>query len=138
MTRETNPRTGSTAPRIRTVALAAVADAVLVLIFVAIGRRSHDEDSALLGFATTAWPFLVGAALGWLLARAWRAPLRAVPIALIIWAAAVVAGMLLRAASSQGVQLSFVIVTAVVLALFLLGWRAAVALVIRVRGVRAA
>jgi len=33
--------------------------------------------------------------------------------------------MLLRAASGQGVQVAFVIVAAIVLAVFLIGWRAA-------------
>ncbi|WP_291048536.1 DUF3054 domain-containing protein [Herbiconiux sp.] len=117
----------------RTIALAAVVDVVLVLVFVAIGRRSHDEDSALLGFLTTAWPFLAGAAVGWLLARAWRAPLRLAPPGVVIWGASVVLGMVLRLISGQGVQLSFVIVTAIVLGVFLVGWRALALLVRRLR-----
>ena len=116
--------------------LAAVADVALILLFVAIGRRSHDEDSALLGFLTTAWPFLVGAAVGWLVVRAWRAPLRLAPAGIVIWAGAVLFGMLLRAATDQGVQLSFIIVTTVVLAAFLIGWRALALLVRRIRARR--
>ncbi|MFB2555742.1 DUF3054 domain-containing protein [Herbiconiux liangxiaofengii] len=117
----------------RSTVLAAAADTALVLLFVAIGRRSHDEDSALLGFATTAWPFLTGALVGWLASRAWRRPLRVWPTGVVVWIASVVLGMLLRAASGQGVQLSFVIVTTLVLAAFLLGWRAIAALVVRRR-----
>jgi len=113
--------------------VAAVVDAALVLLFVAIGRRSHDEDGAVLGFLTTAWPFLAGAAIGWLAARAWRRPLTVWPTGVVVWLAAVVLGMLLRALSGQGVQPSFVIVTALVLAAFLLGWRALVVLVVRIR-----
>jgi hypothetical protein len=41
--------------------------------------------------------------------------------------------MLLRVASNQGVQLSFVIVASVVLGVFLLGWRAIALLVKRSR-----
>ena len=116
--------------------LAAVLDLVLVLVFVGIGRRSRDEGEAFLGFLTTAWPFVAGAALGWLVARAWRRPLRVVPIGVVVWVAAVVGGMLLRLASGQGVQLSFVVVTAVVLGVFLVGWRGIAALVRRMRARR--
>jgi hypothetical protein len=42
-----------------------------------------------------------------------------------------VVGLLLRAVTGQGVQPSFVIVTSVVLAVFLLGWRAVVGFVVR-------
>ncbi len=115
----------------RGIVLAAVLDTALVLAFVAIGRQSHDEGSAVVGFLTTAWPFLAGAAAGWLIARAWRAPLRLAPTGVVVWASAVVLGMLLRIVSAQGVQLSFVIVTAVVLAVFLVGWRAVALLVKR-------
>jgi uncharacterized membrane protein YhaH (DUF805 family) len=112
---------------------AAVLDVVLVAVFVLIGRRSHDEDSALLGFLTTFWPFVAGAAIGWVAALAWRAPLRVAPTGVVVWAAAVVGGMLLRILSGQGVQWSFVIVTAVVLGVFLVGWRAVALLVRRLR-----
>jgi peptidoglycan/LPS O-acetylase OafA/YrhL len=120
----------------RSVVLAAVLDLVLVLVFVGIGRRSHDEGEAILGFLTTAWPFVAGAALGWLVVRAWRRPFRVVPTGVVVWVAAVVGGMLLRLVSGQGVQLSFVIVTAVVLGVFLVGWRGIAALVRRMRARR--
>ena len=110
---------------------AAALDLGLVTVFVLIGRASHREADGS-GVLTTLWPFAAGLAVGWLLARAWRAPL-AVRTALVIWPATVAVGMLLRAASAQGVQVAFVIVTAVVLAAFLLGWRAVIALVARRR-----
>ncbi|QJU56172.1 DUF3054 domain-containing protein [Herbiconiux sp. SALV-R1] len=119
-------------PKSGTIALAAAADVALVLLFVAIGRRSHDEDGALLGFLTTAWPFVAGAAVGWLASLGWRRPLAVAPTGLVVWAGAVVLGMLFRMLSGQGVQLSFVIVTALVLAAFLLGWRAVALLVTRI------
>ncbi|SDY77061.1 Protein of unknown function [Herbiconiux ginsengi] len=113
--------------------LAVVLDVALIAVFVLIGRRSHDEDSALIGFLTTLWPFLAGAAIGWVASLAWRAPLRLAPTGVVVWAAAVVGGMLLRILSGQGVQWSFVIVTAVVLGVFLVGWRAIALLVRRLR-----
>ncbi|MFB2585168.1 DUF3054 domain-containing protein [Herbiconiux liukaitaii] len=129
-------RRRASAPRPSRVVLAAVVDVVLVLLFVAIGRGSHDESGALLGFLTTAWPFLAGAAVGWLVARAWRHPFAVVRTGVVVWVAAVALGMLLRVASGQGVQLSFVIVTAIVLGVFLVGWRAVALLVARTRSRR--
>jgi hypothetical protein len=117
----------------RVVTLAAIADALLVLLFVLIGRGSHEERFTLVGALTTWWPFLVGLALGWLVMRAWRRPTGLVLPGIPIWAITVVVGMLLRLVSGQGIQLSFVIVASAVLAVFLLGWRAAAKLVSRIR-----
>ena len=116
------------APRLALVA--AAADLILVLVFVLIGRGSHDEGFTLLGTLNTAWPFVTGLALGWLVSRAWRAPLPMRRTALPVWASTVVIGVLLRALSGQGVAVSFVIVTLLVLAAFLLGWRALARLVV--------
>jgi len=109
-------------------------DAVLVLAFVLVGRRSHDESSALVGVATTLWPFLVGTVLGWLLAALLRRPWPSLTAGLLVWPTTVVVGMLLRVASGQGVQVGFVVVATVVLAVALLGWRVVVLLVGRRRG----
>ena len=119
--------------RAASVAWAAVLDLVLVLVFVLIGRRSHAEGLTLLGTLETAWPFVTGLAIGWLAMRAWRHPLRVVWTGVGIWLVAVIAGMLLRALSGQGVQLAFVIVATVVLGVFLLGWRGIALLVTRRR-----
>ncbi|MFD1721347.1 DUF3054 domain-containing protein [Amnibacterium endophyticum] len=114
--------------RVRTVT-AAVVDALLVALFVLIGRASHREDQS--AFLVTYWPFLAGLAVGWLAARAWRAPFAVVRTGLPVWAATVAVGMVLRVASDQGVQVSFVVVAAIVLAAFLLGWRAVLVAVTR-------
>lgn len=114
-------------------AVALAFDVVLVAVFVLIGRRSHEEGGELLGFLTTFWPFLAGLLAGWALARSWRAPDRIVPTGLIVWAGTVVVGLLLRIVSQQGVQWSFVIVTALVLGAFLLGRRALTRLAARRR-----
>ena len=105
---------------------------MLVLVFVLIGRASHDENPVL-GALVTLWPFLAGLAVGWAVSRGWRAPLAVVRTGLPVWGATVIVGMLLRLASGQGVQLSFIIVTCIVLAAFLLGWRAIAKLVLRRR-----
>ncbi|GAA2454879.1 DUF3054 domain-containing protein [Agromyces soli] len=118
--------------------VAAVADVLLVALFVVIGRRSHAEGLDLAGLWQTAWPFLAALVLGWLVSLAWRRPLALWPSGVVIWAVTLVGGMLLRAASGQGTQLPFVLVAAGTLALFLLGWRALVALVARLRSRRTA
>ncbi len=105
-------------------------DALLVIVFCAIGRRSHDE-AVLAGLLKTVWPFGIGLLVGWavavFIARGSRFDATAVwPSGLVIWACTLVGGMLLRAVSGQGVAVSFIIVAASVLALFLLGWRAAI------------
>jgi len=119
----------------RTAAIAFGADALLVLVFVLIGRATHENP--LLGALVTYWPFLVGLVVGWLVSRAWKAPLALLRTAVPVWICTVAVGMLLRALSLQGIQLSFVAVTAVVLAVFLVGWRALALLVRRIRSSRA-
>jgi hypothetical protein len=59
-----------------------------------------------------------------LVTRSWRDPRGIVWTGIGIWLSTVAVGVLLRGVSGQGVQLSFVIVTAIVLAIFLVGWRA--------------
>jgi hypothetical protein len=98
-------------------------DVVAILVFAAVGRRSHAEGLAVLGVLRTAWPFLVGVAVGWLLARAWRAPSALLPSGAAVWLAALVVGMLLRVATGAGTAASFVVVAAVSLGVLLLGWR---------------
>lgn len=103
-------------------------DVACVLLFCAVGRRSHDEGLNVVGVATTAWPFLSGTAVGWLVARAWRHPTVLFPTGVVVWVCTVAVGMLLRKATSAGVAASFVVVASTVTALLLLGWRAALRL----------
>ena len=105
-------------------AAAVVSDVVCVLVFCTIGRRSHAEGVTLTGVAETAWPFLTGTAVGWLVARGWRRPTALTPTGVIVWIATVAVGMLLRKLSGQGVAISFVVVASAVTAALLLGWRA--------------
>lgn len=128
-----------TAPRasVSNAAISAFIDLVLVFVFVVIGRTSHDEGITISGTAETWWPFLVGLAVGWLVSRAWRRPLGIAQPGIPIWISTVAIGMLLRVASGQGVQWAFVIVATVVLAVFIVGWRALAAGFRRIRPRRA-
>jgi hypothetical protein len=117
----------------RNSALAALADVVGVLLFCAVGRRSHEEGLTVSGVADTAWPFLVGTALGWLLSRAWRRPTAVAPTGLVVWLCTVAVGMLLRRATSAGTAVSFIVVATAATAVMLLGWRVVVAALRRER-----
>ncbi|MFK4730026.1 DUF3054 domain-containing protein [Agromyces mediolanus] len=117
---------------------AVIADVLLVVLFVVIGRRSHAQGLDLAGLWQTAWPFLAGLGLGWLVSVAWRRPFALWPSGVVIWVVTLVAGMLLRTVSGQGTQFAFVLVATGTLAVFLLGWRAVVALVARRRPARSA
>lgn len=108
-------------------------DVTGVLVFCAVGRRSHDEGLNAAGVAATAWPFLIGTAIGWLAARGWRRPTAVAPTGVVVWLSTVVVGMVLRKATGAGVAASFVVVAATVTALLLLGWRAAAGLTQRRR-----
>lgn len=104
-----------------------VLDAVVVLVFAAVGRRSHDEGDALVGVLTTAWPFLIGAAVGWLLVLGARRSLasgRLLTSGVVVWLATVAVGMVLRHLADRGVAVSFVIVSLCFNGLCMLGWRA--------------
>jgi uncharacterized membrane protein YbjE (DUF340 family) len=107
------------------VAIAAGIDIVSVVVFVALGRKSHDESGSVIGGTLKiAAPFLIALAVGWLAARAWQAP-AAVRSGLIIWLVTVIGGMLLRKfAFDRGTAVPFIIVTAVFTLLLLVGWRA--------------
>ena len=104
--------------------LASVADGAAVLLFAAVGRLSHAEGVTPVGVLEVAWPFLVGGAVGTLAGRTWRRP-ASLTSGLAVWAGTLVGGMLLRALTGGGVQLSFIVVAAIVLAVLLLGWRLA-------------
>lgn len=112
--------------------VAGLLDVCCVLVFVAIGRATHEEAASLTGYFGTVWPFLAALGGGWLLGRVWRRPEALVPAGVAVWVTTLVGGMGLRALSGDGTALPFVIVATGFLALTLLGWRAGV----RVAGVR--
>ncbi|HEV7450221.1 MAG TPA: DUF3054 domain-containing protein [Pseudonocardiaceae bacterium] len=116
-----------------TITLAAGADVLAVLMFPAVGRSSHGEVVDAFGVLTTAAPFLLGLLLGWMVVRAWRAPLR-LPVGVAVWAGVVIVGLGVRAAFTHRLPLTFVLIASASLALFLLGWRAVVRLIAGWRG----
>lgn len=122
----TTDRETRTRPKV--LALALLADVACVLVFCAIGRRSHAEGVTITGVLATAWPFLTGTALAWAAPGTRRQPTSLAPAGVLVWVATVAVGMLLRKATGQGTALSFVVVASLTTAILLLGWRAGAAI----------
>ncbi|SDE25960.1 DUF3054 family protein [Auraticoccus monumenti] len=98
------------------------ADVLCVLVFVLVGLRSHESltAGAVLG---TLWPFLLALVVSEVLVRVWRSP-RLLPSGLVVWGTTWVGGLLLRLLLTEDTaRLPFVVVTALTLAVLLLGWR---------------
>ena len=101
--------------------IAAGLDVLAVLVFVTVGRASHLHGETVPGIASTAWPFLLGAAAGWALTR------RTEPLAprtgVVQAVTTVAAGMVLRVVAGQGTAASFVAVSLGFLGLCMVGGR---------------
>ena len=97
------------------VATALGLDVFSVLLFVAVGRRNHDESASVSGVIEVALPFLIALVLGWLVTRAWRTP-HALTTGVVIWLTTVVGGLLMRnLLFNRGTALPFIIVATLVL-----------------------
>jgi hypothetical protein len=108
----------------RRAARGIVLDVVAVLVFVAAGRRSHGESSALAGSAVTAWPFLAGLAVGWAVVLIARLEPSSPKAGLAVLLPTVLLGMLLRRfVAGEGTAPTFVVVATCILAVFLVGRR---------------
>lgn len=115
-------------------------DLLVVLVFAAAGRASHDLDGDVLGVLATAWPFLVGLVAGWV-AVLRQGARRGGPGARHLWwldglvvaVTTLVVGLLLRSVTGGGTALPFVLVATGVLVGGLVGWRAVAALLARRR-----
>jgi hypothetical protein len=109
----------------RRASFAAGLDTFFIVLFVAIGRRNHDEDPGIGGLVGTAAPFLIALAIAWVALRAWHRPTD-LRTGLGIWVIVVAAGMLLRhVVFDDGTATSFIVVATLFLGLFIVGWRAA-------------
>ena len=98
-------------------------DLVWVLIFAVIGRLSHAEAADPLGVLVTAWPFVVALiGVSWIMIGLNRPTVQLLNGA-IVWVGTLGFGMWIRASSGAGVQVGFVIVAGLFLALGMFGWR---------------
>ena len=109
----------TTRPSQRAVVTAAIVDVVAVVLFVAIGRRNHNEGTTLSGVLSVAAPFLIALGISWIGLRTWREPFnRASMVA--TWVITVVIGLLLRRlVFDRGIATSFIIVATITLGVLL-------------------
>jgi len=108
---------------------AALLDVGSVVMFILVGRQTHDQGNVIAGFLVTAAPFLIGLAVssGGITLLAWD--VWSLKAGLVVWASTWIVGLAIRAiVYSEGVAIPFVIVAGVFLAATLLGWRAVVRL----------
>lgn len=123
----TAPEVTGPGPSVRQRLWFGVADVLTVMIFVAIGRRNHDEDVDAGGVLDVAAPFLIALALVWsVLAIVQR---RRSPVdpawGASVWVGTVTLGMVLRKfLFDDGTATAFVIVATIFLGAGLNGWRA--------------
>jgi Protein of unknown function (DUF3054) len=110
---------------LRPWSIAVVGDAVAVLVFATIGRANHHESTGARGIWHTAWPFLLGAALGLVMTAVSRVRPTSIRAGVRVGVWTVVIGMVVRSATGAGTAWAFVVVAVLVLGVFLVGWRAA-------------
>jgi len=100
-----------------------VVDLIIVLVFVVIGRATHDHGEHVRGVLSTAWPFVSGLAVGWLAIRATRRSGLRPRDGGIICLYTVVVGMTLRVIAGQGTAFAFILVALGFLGALMIGWR---------------
>ena len=94
-----------------------------MLLFVAVGRRNHDDSTGVSGVVEVALPFLIALISGWLVTRAWRSP-QALSTGVVIWLVTVALGLALRNfLFDRGTATAFIIVATLVLGALIFGRR---------------
>lgn len=130
----TEPKLPPLAATPSTVFFMLAIDAILIIIFACIGILSHEGDLGLASIARVAIPFL----LPYLVLAATIKPTRLIynifPAGVALWLLTLILGPILRIVLFQDTSApAFILVTAGVLAIFLLGRRSISTLVTRAR-----
>ena len=103
----------------RAVFTTAIVDVLAVVVFVAIGRRNHDEGTAISGVLSVAAPFLIALIASWVGLRTWNEPFTRRSWA-ATWAITVIVGLLLRRlVFDRGIATPFIIVATITLGVLL-------------------
>lgn len=98
-----------------------VVDVVLVLVFAVTGRSSHAQTLGFLEVLITAGPFLGALLISWLIVKFTKLqPSAAWPAGVLIFAVTLTSGLALRILFGSTAALPFILVTAGVLAVFLI------------------
>lgn len=98
-------------------------DLVIVVVFVAIGRRTHHHGESFAGLCSTIWPFAVGLGLAWVLLLVRRRDGASAGDGAVIAVVTVAVGMVLRVLAGQGTAAAFVVVALVFLGGSMVGLR---------------
>ncbi|CAQ04126.1 DUF3054 domain-containing protein [Corynebacterium urealyticum] len=109
-------------------ALAPVLDLLALLIFALLARLAHDDGSgfSVLRWLDTAWPFMLGAAIVWVILRATGAGAAGFSLrtGVFVWLGSLVAGLGIWGIRNAAVpHWSFILVATLMSALLLFGWR---------------
>ena len=88
-----------------------VVDTMVVIVFVAIGRSTHDHGLGVKGMVSTTWPFATGLSLSWLLLALRGRRGESLIDGVILTLLTVAIAMTLRVLSGQGAAFAFVLVT---------------------------
>ena len=114
-----------------------VADLGCVLALAIGGKGSHEAGESDWVVLAIVWPFALAAVLAHLgLVRRGRPAQRIWPEGALVVAATYAIGMLLRALSGRGLAPGFLVVAALFLVATMLGWRAVLLVVTKVRASR--
>lgn len=113
-------KSAAASPPGRSRAVILALDVVLIVLFAALGRDTHQHGLDPAGILVTASPFLAACLAGWILLSRRSSPAALWPAGVALWLITVVAGLGIRALFGGGVALSFAIVTLCVLGAFLL------------------
>jgi len=89
------------------------------VVFVAIGRRNHNEGTTLSGIIGVAAPFLIALGISWIGLRTWREPFNRESL-VATWIITVAIGLLLRRlVFDRGIAIAFIIVATITLGVLL-------------------
>lgn len=99
-------------------------DAVAILLFVLVGRSSHEEGITIGGVVVVAAPFLIALTLAYARPLVRQAP-SSLKAGLTVWLTVVAVGMVMRHfVFRDGTATAFVVVTTLFLGVLFNGWRA--------------
>ncbi len=111
--------------------IALTVDLILVILFAIIGHYTHSHNFDPAGLWSTAWPFLAGLGLAWLLAAVWDRPVSPLHTGGAVWAITVLTALVIRALTGQGTAGAFIVVAAALNLITLVGWRVVAAALTR-------
>jgi hypothetical protein len=104
--------------------LAAGVDLVCLMLFVGLGRASHDITSGFAWYFTVLWPFVVGWFVAALAFQVYRSPLDRWVMLACTWVAGCAIALGLRATvTHRPTPIAFIIVTYIFIGLTTFGWR---------------